>query len=366
MSARTAAGAFTLPREYYTDGDLFAEERERLFRDRWIYAGHVSEFEGAGAFRRYDLGPESVLVVRQENGGLAAVHNVCRHRGTRLCESEAGTFTGRIQCPYHAWTYRLNGDLEAAPNMAEVSGFRREDFPLQTAGVAEYEGFVFLRLGGTGADDPALSKLDRLLQWSPAALRSVHRTVYEVEANWKLFFQNYSECYHCPTVHPVLNRLTPYRDSSNDLEEGPVLGGPMKLARDGGSMTMTGERCAPPLPGVAGEDCNLVYYYTVFPNLFVSLHPDYVLVHRSEPLAVDRTRIHCDWLFHPEAIDDESFDPSGAIEFWDMTNRQDWHLCTLSQQGISSSAYVPGPYAELESQLAAFDRYYLTEFEPSG
>ena len=193
-----------------------------------------------------------------------------------------------------------------------------------------------------------------------ADLRSVHQTVYDVDANWKLFFQNYSECYHCPNVHPQLNRLTPYRDSFNDLPEGPFLGGPMKLAAGaGGSMTMSGRACAAPLAGLSDTDLELIYYYTVFPSMFLSLHPDYVLIHRAEPRRHDRTRVFCDWYFHPTAIAEPGFDPSDAIEFWDVTNRQDWELCTISQQGIGSRAYRPGPYAALESQLAAFDREYL-------
>ena len=133
----------------------------------------------------------------------------------------------------------------------------------------------------------------------------------------------------------------------------------MKMAIDGGSMTMTGARCAAPLGDVSGDDLNLVYYYTLFPNLFLSLHPDYVLIHRGDPQAVDQTRITCEWYFHPDAIARDDFDPQPAVEFWDMTNRQDWHLCTISQEGIASRAYTPGPYSELESQLAAFDREYL-------
>jgi Rieske 2Fe-2S family protein len=143
------------------------------------------------------------------------------------------------------------------------------------------------------------------------------------------------------------------------LEEGPYLGGPMRLAQDGGSMTMTGRTCAPTLGSVAGEDLNQIYYYTIFPNMLLSLHPDYVLVHRIERLAVDHTRVVCQWLFHPDAMAAPDFDPSGAVEFWNMTNQQDWHVSELSQQGVASRAYRPGPYSDLESMIAAWDREYL-------
>jgi len=195
--------------------------------------------------------------------------------------------------------------------------------------------------------------------WNLRELRSVHQTMYEVESNWKLFFHNYSECYHCPNVHPHLNKLTPYKNTENDLDEGPVLGGPMWMSNPEGSMTMDGNRCALPFAGLTAEERGRVYYYTLFPSAFLSFHPDYVLVHRAQPLAVGRTRIRCDWFFHPDAIAAPGFDPQPAIDFWDLTNRQDWDLCANAYLGVSSKAWEPGMYADIESQLAAFDRQYL-------
>jgi Rieske 2Fe-2S family protein len=123
-------------------------------------------------------------------------------------------------------------------------------------------------------------------------------------------------------------------------------------------MTMHGGRCAVPFPGLSAEERGRVYYYTLFPSAFLSFHPDYVLVHRAQRLAVDRTRILCDWYFHKDAAAAPGFDPQPAIDFWDLTNRQDWELCAHAYLGVSSQAWQPGPYADLESQLAAFDRQY--------
>jgi Rieske 2Fe-2S family protein len=350
-----------LPAEYYTSQEVFGEEMGRIFGSRWLFAGHVSQLSEPGSHFLFELGRESVIVTRDKEGQVRAFNNVCRHRGARICTDARGRFKGGIQCPYHAWTYGLDGTLTAAPNMDEVEGFVKTDFPLNALSTEVWEGLVFVNFSSAPvpfeeAFAPLLGKFSR---WHIPELQSVHRTVYDVDANWKLLFQNYSECYHCPTVHPVLNKLTPYRNSINDLEEGPFLGGPMRMSIEGGSMTMSGRACAAPLGEITGEDLDLVYYYTLFPNLFLSLHPDYVLIHRGEPQGPARTRIVCEWFFHPEAVAKADFDASGAIEFWDMTNRQDWHLCTLSQQGISSGGYTPGPYADLESQLAAFDREYL-------
>jgi Rieske 2Fe-2S family protein len=146
---------------------------------------------------------------------------------------------------------------------------------------------------------------------------------------------------------------------SGEYNEGPVLGGPMWMSNPEGSMTSHGGRCAVPFPGLSPEERGRVYYYTVFPSAFLSFHPDYVLVHRAQSLAIDRTRIVCDWLFHPDASAAPGFDPQPAIDFGDLNNRQDWELCAKAHRGVSSNAWEPGPYSELESQIAAFDRQYL-------
>jgi len=373
MKQRSARGQHTLGREYFVSAEVFAAEREQIFSRSWLLAGHVSQVSGLGGCFVFELGDESVIVVRgQADGGgggeIRAFHNHCRHRGSRLCAAETTLLGAAIQCPYHAWTYGLDGALRAAPNMREVQGFDRADYPLHPVALESWEGFLFLNLA------PQLVPLEMSLpglagrfgHWRLPELRCVHRTVYEVAANWKLFFHNYSECYHCPTVHPHLNKLTPYRNTENDLDEGPVLGGPMWMSNPEGSMTMHGGRCAPPFPGLSAEERARVYYYILFPSAFLSFHPDYVLVHRAQPLAIDRTRIVCEWLFHPEAIAAPGFDPQPAIDFWDLTNRQDWELCANAYRGLVSSAWRPGPYSELESQLAAFDRQYLGALAPAA
>jgi Rieske 2Fe-2S family protein len=165
-------------------------------------------------------------------------------------------------------------------------------------------------------------------------------------------------------VHPALNALTPYQASDNDFTSGPILGGPMYLADGVESMTRTSCHIAAPRPRLDSRQRRSVYYYTVFPSFFLSLHPDYVMIHRLQPVAVDRTLVHCDFFCHPDEVARPSFDPAPAVEFWDLTNRQDWHVCELVQQGAVSREFRPGPYAELESVVAAFDRHYLGQVHP--
>ncbi len=180
-------------------------------------------------------------------------------------------------------------------------------------------------------------------------------------------FENYSECYHCPGVHPQLQKVSPYDSAENDLTSGPFLGGFMKI-NPGKSLTRSGNACALQIEQghekeheQEQEGKNQVWYYSIFPNMLLSLHPEYVMVHQLWPQSPDRTLIMCDWLFHPDAFERKDFNPDDAIEFWDMTNKQDWHVCELSQRGIASRAYTPGPYSSRESIPAAWDEYYLRQ-----
>jgi glycine betaine catabolism A len=365
MKPRSAHGQHALAAAYFDSDEIWRREHAQIFRQSWSLVGHVSDVPERGSYFLHEVGDDSVIVVRDDAGKIHAHHNVCRHRGTRLCSEARGQLDHALRCSYHAWTYALDGALQAAPHMQAVAGFDKAAWPLKRAALAEWRGFLFVNLAAEPQPfDSAMGALTgRFAHWPLEVLRSVHQAVYEVEANWKLLFHNFSECYHCPAVHPHLNKLTPYRNSENDLDEGAVLGGPMTMVNAGGSMTLYGAthgaRCAPTFTDLTAAECGRVYYYTLFPSAFLSLHPDYVMVHRAQPLAIGRTRVTCDWYFHPEAIAAPGFDPQPAIAFWDLTNRQDWALCENAARGMRSSAWTPGPYSELESQLAAFDRHYL-------
>jgi Rieske 2Fe-2S family protein len=355
-----------LPAGYFTGDRVWQLEVARIFRSSWLLAGHVAQLPQNGSYFLHDIANDSVIVVRDNAGTVRAHHNFCRHRGTRLCTESRGQLGPVLQCSYHAWCYTLDGALKAAPHMQDVAGFERANWGLKPVALAEWRGFLFVNL----AVEPQPFELSlhalsgKFEHWPLAELQPVHQTVYEVAANWKLIFHNFSECYHCPLVHPHLNRLTPHRNTGNDLEEGAVLGGPMQMVNPDGGMTLHGARCAPPFDALTSVERGRVYYYTLIPSAFLSLHPDYVLVHRVQPLANDHTRVVCEWYFHPQAISAPAFDPQPAIDFWDLTNRQDWALCENAFRGMRSSAWEPGPYSELESQLAAFDRHYLRMLDP--
>lgn len=360
---RNALGRYSLERTAYVDPQVFARERERIFARCQLLVGRESDWDSRRSFRTSLIAGQPVLILRNESGELRGFHNVCRHRGAQLVVDPEGCLAkGVVTCPYHAWSYDLGGGLVGAPNMADVDGFRRESFGLADFPLQAWQGFVLAQLV---ADQPALridtAAMDAIVApWGLGQLRPAARLRYVVRANWKLLFQNYSECYHCPCVHPLLNRLTPYQGSSNAFQSGPILGGPMWLADDIQTMSTTGQRIAPPLPGLSADELRQVHYYTIFPSLFLSLHPDYCLVHQLNPLEVDSTEVHCDLLVHPDSLSSAEFDPSPAVDFWDLTNRQDWEVCERVQLGARSMTFRPGPYSNLESIVAAFDSHYLS------
>ena len=391
------AGAKTLQQRYFLSPDIFAEELEKIFARQWVLVGHQSQLGEAGNYFIAEVAGESLILASDQQSTIRGFYNVCRHRGSRLLEDQNGN-AAAIQCPYHAWTYGLDGRLLGVPHMSDVPGFNKTDYSLHPVNLALWEGFIFVNLADAStrlrrstarqAERDGYTSLEKWFaplagkfsRWNLPALRSAKRVEYDVRGNWKLIFENYSECYHCLGVHPELSKISPYDSAENDLTEGPFLGGFMRIAK-GKSLTMSGNACA---LGIADsphahdrgqqrkndrdyeqehehERTHRVFYYSIFPNMLLSLHPDYVMVHQLWPQSPERTLILCDWFFHQEAFRRGDFNPDDAIQFWDMVNRQDWHVCELSQQGISSRAYEPGPYSARESIPAAWDEYYLRQ-----
>ena len=386
----------------YTDSAVFDEEMERIFSRMWFCGGRLEELDEPGRFVTREIGGESVVAARtapvepcpgsngggganraksaaptaaeprgsngagRSNGagaatgaapGLAAFFNVCRHRGARVVDECAGSARA-FQCPYHAWTYGLDGRLRGAPHMGD--DFDAADAGLVPVRIDAMDGFFFLSLAADGpplaevaADLPDLSRftLDRLVRGD--------RHEYEARANWKILCENYNECYHCAVVHPELNRVSHYRNGGN-LETGRFfVGGPMTLNDGCNSMTATGRSDRPDLPAIDVADRTSVQYYHVYPNLLISLHRDYVVTHTLWPIDAGRTRIVCEWLFDPDAAAAPGFDPSDAVDFWHLVNSQDWEVCALTQAGVASRGYRPTAYEPSEACLQVFDGWYL-------
>jgi Rieske 2Fe-2S family protein len=359
-----AAMRKTLPARFYTDPEHFRREVEHFFFTRWICAGRADQIPEAGDFFIRDVLGESLIVVRTDTGDITAMFNVCRHRGTRICEAACGTFAGSIQCSYHAWTYDLRGRLIGAPHMDEIPGFNRRDYPLRTVGCEVWDGHIFINLGASPSGplrDQLGELVERFRPWRMEELRLVHRTVYSVKANWKLIIQNYNECLHCPVLHPLLNQMHHYLGADNAPSGPTFCGGTMGFKEGVETLSRDGKRRRSYLPGLGPEERSLVSYFSIYPNLLLTLHPDYMVTVTIWPKAPDRTELLSEWHFHPDEIARPDFERQDAIDFWDVTNREDWHISELSQAGISSRAYEPGPYSNRELLLWDFDQVVLRE-----
>ena len=365
----------TLPARAYTDGAWFAIEMDRVLARMWLAAGRVDQLDHAGAFIRRDVAGASVLIVRAAEGSIRAHHNVCRHRGTRLCVEERGAFQGSIQCPYHAWTYGLDGRLLAAPQMDEVDGFDRSEFPLRQVACETWDGHIFINLADSPFDSaqgkpaPLAAQLgdlpSRFAPWAMQDLRLAHRIEYDVATNWKLVVQNYNECLHCPVIHPLLNRMHHYLGAENVPPAETYCGGAMGFKDGVETLSTDGKRRREFLPGLRGRDREVVNYFAIYPNFLLTLHPDYMMTITIWPRDCGRTTLVAEWHFHPDEMKKKDFVCADAIDFWDRTNREDWAISEQSYLGISSRGYQPGPYSERERQLWEFDQFVLARVNQS-
>ncbi|MBV8050885.1 MAG: aromatic ring-hydroxylating dioxygenase subunit alpha [Acidobacteriaceae bacterium] len=356
----------TLPGRYYTDAEVFRRELEHFYCEMWVCAGRAGQIPNSGDYFLRELAGESIIVVRSQDQAIRAFFNVCRHRGTRICATAEGQFGGRIQCGYHGWSYGLDGRLIGAPHTQE--NFRREEYPLNAVRADVWDGHIFINLSEHG--DPLGKQLADLPQkfsnWRMGELKLYRRISYEVKANWKLIVLNYNECLHCPVLHPALSSITHYLSGDNDQPHPSYLGGSMEFQNSAQTMSKDGRLRRAYLPGLTAEERERVYYYAIYPNLLLSLHPDYMMTHTLWPRAVDRTEIICEWHFHPDEMAKQDFVGEDAVEFWDITNREDWRISELSQAGIGSRAYKPGPYSRQEGLPHAFDRMILEHEKRMG
>ncbi len=326
----------------------------------WLCVGHRSRLSEPGAYFLVGIGPESIIVLADEQGQRRAFYNVCRHRGTRIVSEANGKCRGFL-CPYHAWNYRLDRTLRAAPLMDEVPGFDKKDFPLREVCLEEFLGFLFINLdedaepvADTLADFPDFSRIDM-----PQLIRVGYHD-YLVDANWELICENYHECYHCAIAHPQLDRISDFGGlSGTDESGGNWVGGPISIKSGFNTMTISGVTDRQQFTGCTDADKRMVRYFNLLPNLLLSICPDYVLTHYLRPRGPEQVYVESEWFCCEEQIEDPNFDPSDAVEFWHKTNKQDWALCENAMKGLKSHGHLPGRYQPGETCAHLFDQWYV-------
>ena len=356
----------TLPGSAYTDPEVLAAEQGAIFEQTWACVARSSDLDAPGAFQTVTVGGESVVVLRGRDRLVRAVFNVCRHRGARLCTDETGLLRRNLQCPYHAWTYDLTGRLVTAPNLSALADVDRDDLALRPVAVHEWLGYVWVCV----AEDPppfddvegeVVARLgDRALldRYGVDQLAVGRRSTYDVAANWKLIVENFMECYHCATIHPELTEVLP--EFADGLAAQYFVGHGAEFGPDVEGFTVDGTPGASRLPGLTDDEDRRYFAVTIKPQVFLSLVPDHVIVHRLTPMAPDRTRVTCDWLFAPDVAAAGS-DLDDSVELFHRVNEQDFAACERTQPSMSSQAYrAGGLLVPSEHHLAGFHAW-ITE-----
>jgi len=338
----------TLPGNTYVDPAIFELEQIKIFESMWFCAVRSADLPNPGDFRTVQIGRESVLVTRSRDGSLRAFLNICRHRGARLCVEETGTVKRSFQCPYHAWTYGLDGKLIAAPNLSSMPDIDRTEYGLRPVRLREWLGYAWLCL----ADEPPsfedtvigdvadrLGAVEPIENYDIDELTLGRRISYDVKANWKLIIENFMECYHCATIHPELTEVLP--EFADGLAAQYYVGHGAAFGEDVDGFTVDGTEGFERLSGVSAEQERSYYAITVRPQVFVNLVPDHVIFHRMYPLAADRTLVECDWLYAKDVVA-SGRDVSRSVELFHRVNQQDFDACERCQPAMSSRAYDNG------------------------
>jgi Rieske 2Fe-2S family protein len=344
----------SLPAAWYFDPAQYARELEAVWYRDWICVGRAEDLPGVGDYLVVPVGEESLILTRDREGRPRAFHNTCRHRGSTLCATSRGHFAnGRIVCPYHAWTYGLGGELLATPRMDLPADFRRENYPLYAAHLDTWGGFLFVNL----SDKPATTlqsflgdEAENVRRWPLADLVSVHREVSTLACNWKIFWENYSECYHCPGIHPELCRVVPlYR-------EGLI--GHARVAPGFVTWTVDGQTKLPLIDGPSDADRALGAVFASFTaSLFIVAHPDYVRSVRIAARGPEQVELTVDWLLPPGVAERHADDLEKMYALGRLVVAQDGRVCELNQRGLRSRRHREGVLMPQEKALREFHEW---------
>lgn len=348
-AARATATTFT--RERYTSPEVFESEARKIFSRQWTFAGHVSQIPNVGDYFIHNFAGESLIVVRESADSVRAHYNVCRHRGSQLTKSDQGNVRNFV-CPYHQWSYALDGSLRRAPMMQDKECIDYEKLSLVPASVEIYVGLIFINL--SSSPEESLTELlgppsDVLASLRPESMKEVHRDCLAVKANWKTLLENYLECYHCAGSHPELGISFDIQSSFGQTAGwgGSCFVGGEPLRKGFATVSMSGDLVSKPLGDYAAKETvplEIAEGFGLLPVLSrILFHVDHAIIHAMNPISESDVEWTTRWYVRSDAIEGVDYDLAKVTEVWQATNAEDKELCERNYRGVKSRVFEPGP-----------------------
>ena len=367
----------TLPSAAYWDPKHYEQDLAGIWYRSWVLVCRTADIAQPLEYRTISIGTQEIVILRDETGALRAFHNTCRHRGSQLCRQEHGRLKARlITCPYHAWSYSLRGDLVRVPSKVLPDGFQKADYPLYTVALAEWRGFVFVNFSATpppieAAFDEASGDLSN---WPLENLVSGHVLTKVMACNWKVFWENFNECLHCPGVHPSLSKLVPMygrglmaRHDDPDWaihadNDSPEYSGGLRQGAE--TWSEDGLTHGQAFPGLTEQERGAGQtYVTSLPSMFIVGHADYVRTVRLRPLGPEETELTAEWLFLPDALRSGGADLESIISFGSRVMEEDAAICEVNQRGLKSLRHEAGVLMPEEYDLHRFHNWVRSKHE---
>jgi Rieske 2Fe-2S family protein len=353
-----------LPASWYFDAAQFVCEEKAIWRRSWIYVARANDV-APHTVQKLNVAGQNLILLRGTDNRFACFHNTCRHRGAELCAASGPLPSRLLTCPYHQWSYDLSGRLVRVPHATPTPDFDKTDHGLFPVHVKEWNGFIFVCLADSpppfeAAPDLGVAALDN---WPMADLVTGHSTVTRVACNWKVFWENYNECLHCPGIHPMLCDMVPvYKRGIMAENEDPAFD-PAAAARpilkEGAqTWTMNGQPCGPVFPGLTtAQQAAGMTFVTLMPTMFVVAHVDYVRAITVRPLGPEETELKAEWLFPTETLQAEGFDLANVVDFASTVLREDAAVCEMNQRGLHAEKYQAGRLMPQEFDIWKFHQW---------
>jgi Rieske 2Fe-2S family protein len=361
----------TLPARWYTDPAHYARELHDIQAKSWIYVGRVNDLPPL-TLHRIEIAGQSLILVKDDKGTIRCFHNTCRHRGSELCQHQDQRLKAKlISCPYHEWAYDLSGNLVRVPHVPETPGFDKSAHSLFTAHVKLWNGFIFVCLADNPPDFAAAPDLglNALDNWPMADLVTGHRMVSRLACNWKVFWENYNECLHCPGIHPSLCDMVPvYGEGVMSASEMPgwtpdePAVSPLKNGAR--SWTCNGQACGPEFPGLSEEQRTAAYtFVTLMPTMYIVAHVDYVRAVTVRPVSPEETELTAEWLFPASTLSAPGFDLANVVDFAATVIREDGAASEMNQRGLRNQRYDGGTLMPQEFDVFNFQQWVRRKLE---